>query len=192
ERQIVGEIHDLTHLDPGRRLELVRGDDRAWARLDDVTIDPEILKLLLEDGGVGLELLARPAPLGRGRWREQADRRELERLGSLVAEVERFLPSEPLFPQARLRPRPLLPHPLLSGPPFPAKRALPPRGRPSAAPAPPRPVGGGTPPLEARTTHAALRWHRPPPSNPLSPCPRGATAACAPRARATPRRRRSA
>src|SRR5262249_59521435 len=104
ERQIVGEIHDLTHLDPGRRLELVRGDDRAWARLDDVTIDPEILKLLLEDGGVGLELLARPAPLGRGRWREQADRRELERFRSLVAEVGRFLPNEPLLPRAGLRP----------------------------------------------------------------------------------------
>ena len=59
ERQIVGEVHDLADLDAGRRLELVGGDDRARAHLDDAAVDLEVLELAAEGLGVVLQLLAR-------------------------------------------------------------------------------------------------------------------------------------
>ena len=100
--QVVGQVHHLAHLDPGRGLELVGGDDRPRARLHDVAVDPEVVELPLERLRVGLELLAGALERRGGRRGEQADRGQLERLRAALAEVERLLPREALVGEARL------------------------------------------------------------------------------------------
>ena len=90
---------------PGRRLELVRGDDRARAHLDDAAVDLEVLELAAQGLGVVLELLARAAQLLDGRRLQEPDRRQLEGLRAALAEVERLLPGQPLLHQPAARPR---------------------------------------------------------------------------------------
>ena len=105
ERQVVGQVHHLAHLDARGRLELVRGDDRARAHLDDTPFNLEVLELSPDRLGVLLQLLARPLELGGGRDLEEAHRRKLEGFGAAPAEVERLLPREPLLRQAAARAR---------------------------------------------------------------------------------------
>src|SRR6266478_3339645 len=100
--QIIGEVHHLRDLHAGRRLELVGGDDRAGAHLHDAAVDLEVGELAPEDLGVVLQLLARALELGGRRRLEQADRRQLERLGAMLAEVERLLPRQALLHERAL------------------------------------------------------------------------------------------
>ena len=75
---VVGELDHPAGLDPARRLELVHGDDRARADLDDVAADVEILEHRFEQARIALEPGAvdlLPALLGRRR--EQVERRQL-------------------------------------------------------------------------------------------------------------------
>jgi hypothetical protein len=67
-----------------------------------VAVDPEVVELLLERLGVGLELLPRALERRGGRRGQQADRGELERLRTALPEVERLLPGEALLGEARL------------------------------------------------------------------------------------------
>ena len=71
---VVGQLDHPAGLDPARRLELVHGDDRARADLDDVAADVEILEHRFEQARVALEpgavdlllaLLGRRARAGR-------------------------------------------------------------------------------------------------------------------------------
>ena len=103
QREIVGEVDDLCDLHPGRRLELVRGDDRPRAHLHDAPVDLEVGQLASQDLGVVLQLLARRLELGARRRLQQADGRQLEGRRAAGAEVERLLPREPLVHQRALR-----------------------------------------------------------------------------------------
>src|ERR1700731_524454 len=54
---VVGQTDDPRRLDPRSRLELVQGDDRAWANLNDVPADAKILEHRLEQPSVFFESL---------------------------------------------------------------------------------------------------------------------------------------
>ena len=83
ERKVVGEVHDLAHLDARRRLELEHGHDRAGIDLRDPALDVEVLELAREQLGLGEHVL-----LGN----LLGDRREAGRAGPAAAAGSRPCP----------------------------------------------------------------------------------------------------
>ena len=75
---VVGQLDDPARLDAAGRLQLVHGDDRTGADLDDVAADVEVLEHAFEQAGVALQAGAvdlRPAFFRRRR--EQVERGKL-------------------------------------------------------------------------------------------------------------------
>ena len=86
---VVGKADHPRRLDPRRRLELVKGDDRAGAYLDDLAAHAVILEHRLQQARVlGQRLLVDRLGLADRRLRQEVDRRQ----DRLAVEVEDGLP----------------------------------------------------------------------------------------------------
>ena len=77
---VVGKADDAGRLDAGRRLQLVEGDHRAGAHVDDLALDAEILEHAFEQPGILLQRILGKAGIAYDilRLREEMQRRHLE------------------------------------------------------------------------------------------------------------------